>query len=149
MTVARDLISLYDIDDYQWLEETIELLKLGRLDELDIEHLIEELEALARKDRAKVKSLLRQIIIHILLLQYWSQEYDRNSNHWRSELRNFRDQLVDLLTTNLQNHLNDNLDISYQKAVKFVLDKTGDRVQDLPDRCPYTLEELLDSDWLP
>ncbi|MGK7928742.1 MAG: DUF29 domain-containing protein [Spirulina sp.] len=149
MTVARDLISLYDIDDYQWLEETIELLKLGRLDELDIEHLIEELEALAKKDRATVKSLLRQIIIHILLLQYWSEEYDRNSNHWRSELINFRDQLEDLLTTNLTKYLSENLEISYQKAVKYVYNKTDNRVRDLPEQCPYTLEELLDSDWLP
>ncbi len=41
-----DLKSLYEIDDHLWLKETIELLKESRFNELDLEHLIEELESL-------------------------------------------------------------------------------------------------------
>ena len=71
-TVTKnDLKKLYEIDDHLWLEETIKLLRENRLNGLDIENLIEELESLSRRDKAKVKSLLEQIIIHVLLLQYW------------------------------------------------------------------------------
>ena len=37
---------LYDADFVQWVDLTAELLKQGRLSELDIENLIEEVEGL-------------------------------------------------------------------------------------------------------
>ena len=47
MTVKSNLISLYENEYEQWLVETINLLKENRLNELDKEHLIEELEELS------------------------------------------------------------------------------------------------------
>lgn len=52
------LKELYEIDEHLWLEETIKLLKTNHLKELDLENLIEELENLGRRDKAKVASLL-------------------------------------------------------------------------------------------
>ena len=84
ITVTQNqLRKLYEIDDYLWLEETIKLLKTKDLDNLDLDNLIEELESLRRNELNKVRSLLRQIIIHILLLEYWQEEYDRNYRHWQ------------------------------------------------------------------
>ena len=54
---------LYQEDESLWLTEMVKLLRENRLEELDIEHLIEELEALGKRDRNRVESLLRQIII--------------------------------------------------------------------------------------
>ena len=45
---------------------------------LDLENLIEEFETLAKIDNHQVKSLLEQVIRHLLLLQFWTQEYDKN-----------------------------------------------------------------------
>jgi hypothetical protein len=148
MTVTTNLKQLYETDEHLWLLETIELLKQKRLDELDIENLIEELQSLAKRDQHKVKSLLEQIIRHLLLLQYWTQEYDRNKNHWRSEVRSFRVQLRDRLTTNLYNYLDSGLGITYQDALGYVREKTGFTVN-FPQECPYTLGQLLDSEYPP
>ena len=41
-------MSIYHHDFYTWTHEQAALLKEGRLDELDIEHLIEELEDLVQ-----------------------------------------------------------------------------------------------------
>ncbi|WP_430794743.1 DUF29 family protein [Trichormus azollae] len=41
---------------------------------------------MGRNDLNKVRSLLRQIIIHILLLGYWHQEYARNCSYWEEEI---------------------------------------------------------------
>lgn len=57
MTVRSKLKSLYEIDNEQWLEQTINLLKNNRLEELDVEHLIEELEDLSRRDKKIVRCL--------------------------------------------------------------------------------------------
>ena len=69
-TWLNQLQFLYEQDEHLWLTETIKLLKENRLAELDIQHLIEELEALSKRDKNRVESFLRQIIIHLLLWQY-------------------------------------------------------------------------------
>ena len=66
MTITTNLKQLYETDDNLWLEETIELLKQKQFHQLDLENLIEELISLGKRDLAKAKSLVRQIIIHIL-----------------------------------------------------------------------------------
>ena len=144
-----DLKKLYEIDEHLWLEETIKVLKANRLDELDLDNLIEELQSLGKRDKNKVESLLRQVIIHLLLLQYWTQEYNCNAQHWRGEIATFRVQLNRLLTTNLKNYLLDNLEDIYQDAVFIVSQKTGFNLNIFPNNCTYSLEQLLDKNWLP
>ncbi|MDJ0731249.1 MAG: DUF29 domain-containing protein [Crocosphaera sp.] len=146
-TKTHNLQRLYEIDDYLWIEETVKLLKEKKFDELDLENLIEELEDLGSEKRYKVESLLKQIIRHLLLLEYWDREYERNYRHWRSEVFNFRDQLNDRMTTNFYNYLEGNLAKIYQKARKYVQIKSG--LDTFPQDCPYTLKQLLDEDWLP
>lgn len=148
MTKIIDLSSLYETDNEQWFAQTIEFLKERRLEELDFEHLIEELEAVVRRDRLTVESFLEQIIRHLLLLQYWEKEYDYNANHWQAEIMIFRTQLNEYLTQNLRKHLQENQSKVYQKALKYVRKKTGMTI-DLPEYCPYDFEQLLDQDWLP
>jgi hypothetical protein len=148
MTVRSNLTSLYEIDNEQWLEQTINLLKQNRLEELDKEHLIEELEQLSRRDKKSAERLLELIIRHLLLLQYWTREYEYNSNHWKAEIMSFRTQLNEDLTQNLRNHLRVNQAKAYEKALKYVRQKTGYDIL-FPEDCPYTLEQLLAPDWLP
>nr|NCS12592.1 DUF29 domain-containing protein [Microcystis aeruginosa G13-09] len=62
---GENLPLLYKIDQHFWLEETIKLLQENRLDELDVIHLIEELESLSKRDKNRVSSLLEQVIRHL------------------------------------------------------------------------------------
>ncbi len=148
MTQTSDLYSLYEVDNEKWLEETLKLLKEKRLENLDLEHLIEELEELGRRDKKTVERFLEQIIRHLLLLQYWSSEYEYNSNHCQAEMMSFRTQLNEDLNQNLRNHLEVNQAKIYEKALKYVKQKTGYNIP-FPEECPYILEQLLDINWLP
>lgn len=143
-----DLKTLYETDDFEWLESTIELLKNRQFNALDLENLIEELEDLGSEKRNAVVSLLEQIIRHLLLLQYWTSERERNQNGWRAEIVNFRTQIERRLTTNLRNYLQENLNSIYKDALLYVKEKTGYSVE-FPKECPYTLEQLLDLNWYP
>ena len=143
------LKEIYNIDEYLWLEETIKILRKNRLEDLDLENLIEELESLIKRDFNKVKSILRQITIHLLLLAYWPEEYEINHRHWKSEITAFRAELSDSLTTTLENKLNQNLASIYQTALKIVLQKTGLSKDTIPENCPYSFEQLLDDNWYP
>ncbi len=140
---------LYEQDEHLWLTETIKLLKENRLAELDIQHLIEELEALSKRDKNRVESFLRQIIIHLLLWQYWSEEFELNHRHWQGEIANFRIQLNRYLSTNLEKYLLDNQEIIYQDAVFIVGQKTEISPHNFPLNCPYSLGQILDRHWLP
>lgn len=105
MMTLTNLKQLYEVDDVQWLEETIELLKKQQFQQLDWENLIEELEDLGKEKKNAVASLLEPAIRHLLLLQYWTSELDYNQVHWQEEIYNFRIQLKRRLTTNLRNYL--------------------------------------------
>ena len=50
--------SLYEQDFSLWLEEQAALLREGRFDELDLVNLVEEIEAIARKDKKAIRSIL-------------------------------------------------------------------------------------------
>lgn len=148
MLSVSGLKTLYEIDDSQWLEITIELLKNRQFKDLDLENLIEELEDLGKEKKNAVASLLEQIIRHLLLLQYWESESEYNAVHWQGEIYNFRIQLKRKLTTNLRNYLDDELNSIYKDALGFVKIKTQNSVK-FPAECLYSIDQLLDIEWLP
>lgn len=148
MIEVNELKQLYDVDDDQWLEQTINLLKNHQFQQLDLDNLIEELEDLGREKKNAVASLLDQIIRHLLLLQYWTTEAEYNAVHWQEEIYNFRTQLRRKITTNLRKYLEDELTSIYQDALGFVKIKTTNLVT-FPTECPYSQEQLLDRSWLP
>ena len=119
-----NLKELYENEYDRWLSEMIKLLKNRDLEKLDYDNLIEELETLGRSEKNAVKSLLLQIIVHLLLYQFWQSEKERNANHWAGEIITFRVQLEDKLTTNLHNYLADELAKIYQNALLIVQKKT-------------------------
>ncbi|MEB3146248.1 MAG: DUF29 domain-containing protein [Cylindrospermopsis raciborskii 1523720] len=143
---SENLHLLYEIDENLWLEKTIVLLKEKRFYDLDLQHLVEELEALSKRDKNAVASLLEQIIRHLLLLQYWHEESEINRNHWQTEIVGFRNQLERLLTTNLHNYLYTELEKIYQGAFRYVRQKTRFEVS-FPQDCPYSLEQLLNQSY--
>jgi hypothetical protein len=147
--ICRDLKQLYETDYLAWYETTLEIVKSRRLDELDLESLSEVLQNLVRDTKRSGESYLKQIIIHLLMIQYWASERDYNYRHWAGEIVNFRDELATDMTTNLRQYLRSNLDKVYQRSVKYIVIITGLRKRIFPEQCPYTLEQLIDSDWIP
>ncbi|MEO1669988.1 MAG: DUF29 domain-containing protein [Cyanobacteria bacterium J06631_2] len=135
----------YDIDhDYDlWLQEQADKLKSHAFADLDLDNLVEELESLVREEKSAVESFTYQIILHLLLINYWTTESERNRNHWRAEINGFQYQLQNKLSTNLNNHLVNNLDKIYLKAKRGAGLKIGLGTEIFPGTCPYTLEEIL------
>ena len=148
MLGVHQLKQLYELDDSQWLGETISLLRNHQFQQLDLEHLIEELEDLGKEKKNAVASLLEQVIRHLLLLQHWTKETEYNTINWQEEIYNFRTQLRRKMTANLRNYLEEELNYIYEDALGFVKIKTANTVI-FPSQCPYSLEQLLDRDWLP
>ncbi|MDJ0542615.1 MAG: DUF29 domain-containing protein [Microcystis sp. M53603_WE2] len=141
---------LYEQDYLAWLEETAKQLRQRRTDVLDWEHLEEEIEALGNEQRHKVDSYLLQLLIHLLLYQYWPEERERCARGWQDEIANFRVELELLLESKtLYNYFLTRIAVIYPKAVKRVRQKSQLPAAIFAESCPYSPEQILDSDFLP
>jgi hypothetical protein len=141
---------LYEQDYLAWLEETAKQLRQRRTDVLDWEHLEEEIEALGNEQRHKVDSYLLKLLIHLLLYQYWPEERERCARGWQDEIGNFRVELELLLESKtLYNYFLTRIAVIYPKAVKRVRQKSQLPAAIFAESCPYSPEQILDSDFLP
>jgi hypothetical protein len=82
MTLSQPVMG-YDQDFNLWIEQTVLLLKAGRFDQLDIEHLVDELESMSRRDKREIISRLSAILLHLLK---WHFQPDHRSASWRSSI---------------------------------------------------------------
>ena len=83
-----DRLSLYDRDQYLWLEEAIAKLRVQDFQGLDLVHLIEELEIVAGRDRAEIESRLGVLLAHLLKRLYVQSDYDYRG--WEITIREQR-----------------------------------------------------------
>jgi hypothetical protein len=142
--------ALYEDDFYLWVERQADLLRKGRFRDLDLAHLIEEVDDLGAHLRNAVTSRTREIILHLLKLQYSPAVEPRGG--WRESVGKQRDDLELELTPSLRRHLAAELEDVYQKARRRAVDDLAqDRVKadQLPTSCPYTFEQIIDSVWRP
>ncbi|MDB9310029.1 DUF29 domain-containing protein [Aphanizomenon sp. CS-733/32] len=104
-------------DQYLWLEETILKLKARDFHSLDVEHLIEEMEILASRDRAEVESRLIVLWVHLLKRIYVNSEYDHRG--WEVTIREQRRQLRIILkqSPSLKRYFTAVLDQAWEEAL--------------------------------
>src|SRR6476659_2793610 len=137
---------LYEQDETAWLEAMSELIRLGRLDEIDYPNLAEYLADMARRDRREVESQLTVLITHALK---WTHQSDHRSGSWRGTIIEQRQELEGLVSRGvLRNHAQAVLAEVYRKGIERAAAETGLPVDTFPVACPYTLSQLLSADLL-
>ena len=142
------LKSEYERDFYSWIHQNIDLLKQGKLADIDIDILIDELESMAKRDRRELTSRLMILIAHLLK---WQFQPENQSGSWRGSIREQRIQLIEQLeeSPSLRNNLDESVVKAYPKALALAIDETGLSSKKFPPKCPYTLEQLLDENFYP
>jgi hypothetical protein len=143
--------SLYNQDFYLWIEQTVQALKNRDLNSLDWENLIEEVEGMGRSEKRELKSRLLVVIEHLLKIMFWESEKSQTLRSWRNTVLEQRYQLELLLedSPSLRPMLQDSFADSYDKARLQTLRKYSLPETLLPTDPPFSLEQVLDSDFLP
>ncbi len=143
--------SAHETDFLRWTEEQAALLRTGRLAELDVANLLEEIEDMGREQKVAVQSLIRMILVHLLKLEHSPAHAPRAK--WTEEVLELRAQAESRLedTPSLATDAPGLFRKAWPQARR-IADRAfaayGESVK-LPEQCPYSLEQVLDSDFLP
>lgn len=138
----------YQKDFYGWTQEQAALLKTGRLNELDIVNLLEEVETMGRSEKRELDSRLTVLLVHLLK---WHHQPVRRGKSWQLTIEGQRDNCIDVLNDNpsLKSHLNTLCDRAYSKARTLAAKKTGLDKSIFPSTCSWTLAQILDNEFYP
>ena len=136
----------YEDDLVLWAEEQTALLRAGETAGLDLENLAEEIESVGSSERHEMRSRLKLIVQHLLK---WRFQPELQSRSRRTTIRVQRRDLHERLGTSpsLRRLLPDALVRCYPSAREDAAEESG--LLRLPDECPFTLEQVMDLDWLP
>jgi len=138
----------YEQDFYAWTRRTAELLRAGRFETADIEHVAEEIEDMGRRDLRELNRRAQVLIAHLLK---WQLQPARRTRSWRATIATQRLELEGLLSQSpsLRRKLVEALAANYRGAVKRALTESGLPEDRVPTTCPYRVEDVLDEDFLP
>src|SRR5919202_6902969 len=89
--------SLYESDFYSWALEQGALLREGRFAELDLENLIDEVEALARGEARELRHRYETLLAHLLK---WEFQPERRSPSWEVTIGRERGDVAEHLDEN-------------------------------------------------
>jgi hypothetical protein len=124
--------SLYEQDYCLWLEQTIQQLQTGELNQLDIIALIEELQDMGNSEKNALESNLRILLMHLLKYRY---QPHKRSNSWLFTIREHRKRLLKAFkkSPSLKRYYETVFAECYQDGRELASDETGLSLKVFPD----------------
>lgn len=138
----------YEEDFYGWVSASIMLLKQKRFDEMDIDHLIEELEDMGNNKKHALVSRLAQLIFHLLK---WQHQPDFRGRSWEASIQEQRRKVKQLLLENqsLKHLLARFLVDAYVDSILLIKKETPIDLKLFPQECPYTFDQITNDEFYP
>jgi hypothetical protein len=148
MTAVRDIATTpnpspsYDEDYAAWIEAQVALLRAGRLSELDLDNIAEELGDLGRSDVRSLRSAMANVLLHMLK---WDHQPERRSRSWIVSIGVGRGTISDLLgdSPSLRPRLASLIAEAYARARGLAADETGLDRSTFPEACIYSLDDIM------
>jgi len=139
---------LYDADYHLWAMRQAALLRDGRLAELDLANLAEEIGDLGRSQKNEIRSRFRVLLTHLLKWRY--QPAERRSS-WKGAIVEQRIQLADLVADNpsLAGLAAEQMERLYRDARTKAAAETGMPEEAFPAEPPFTADQALRATFWP
>jgi hypothetical protein len=144
--LTRTASCLYDTDFHEWCITMAELLRAGRIDAVDIEHVAEEIEDLGKSQYRELDSRTTVLILHLLKERH---QADKHTRSWDQTIRDQRIEIRALLRYNpsLKRALAGAPARVYQDAVDKASNETGLSEDSFPRQCPFSPQEIFGSEF--
>jgi vacuolar-type H+-ATPase subunit C/Vma6 len=65
----------YEEDFYAWTAHNAKLLREGKLSEIDVEHIAEEIESMGKSEKRELLSRLAVLMAHLLKWKFHVKQY--------------------------------------------------------------------------
>jgi len=135
----------YHIDVAAWATQQADALRRHASNEIDWDNLAEEIEDLASRYRDEIESRLVVICEHLLKLAHLADPDPQRG--WRVTIIEQRRRIARIIRKNpsLHSHPSAALAEAYDDARAVV----AEYADDLPETCPWTITQVLDTDFWP
>lgn len=139
-------MTCYNTDFHAWAQEQAEFIRAGKFHQLDLENLAEEIESLGKQERRELRSRLEVLIGHLLK---WQFQPTGQGASWQATIKAQRRAIQRLIKENpsLKPYLSEAVVDSYDDALALAIRETG--LEQFPDDCPYSVEQITDESFLP
>jgi hypothetical protein len=140
---------LYERDILSWSEHQADLLRRlargERVNDVDWEHVVEEIEDVGLFELHSVESFLDLILVHVLKVH--GSPDSPSLGHWRSEIVAFQKNLGRRFAPSMRQRID--LEKLYSGALEQIeaADPGCVSSRRLPAACPFTLDQLLHDKW--
>ena len=138
----------YETDIIAWANQQAWLIRHKQFDLLDIEHLAEEIEDVGKSEQRELASRMAVLIAHLLKWQY---QAERRGSSWQRTIKEQRKAIAGHLKSvlSLKTKIADAewVAIIWSDAVTLAIKETG--LENFPETCPWTVDDILNQDWHP
>nr|WP_314418089.1 DUF29 domain-containing protein [uncultured Erwinia sp.] len=138
----------YDSDFYGWTQEQADLLRSGKLHQLDTRNLLEEIESMGNSERRELESRLEVLLQHLLKWQFQPSHQGRS---WQLTIAEQRRKILRRLARNpsLKNEFSVLMADAYGDAILSAARETGIDEKHFPLLCPWSGEQIIDPEFYP
>ncbi len=140
--------SEYDKDFYAWSLHNAALIREGRLSEVDLENVAEEIESMGKGNKRELINRLALLLSHLLK---WKFQSGRRGKSWELTIKEQRLKVQGLLeeSPSLKHELDKQLNDAYEIALLIAARETGLDEKIFPKSCPFSFKESLKKDFFP
>ena len=138
----------YEEDFYAWTAHNAKLLKEGKLSEIDVKNIAEEIESMGKSEKRELMNRLAVLIAHLLKWQY---QPGNRGNSWKYTIKEQRFRLTKLIeeSPSLKHELEKRIEEAYEDAYYLALSETGLDEDTFPKSCPFGLKQCLNQNFFP
>jgi len=132
-----------EADLYSWAVRQSELLRAGRLDEIDSAAIAEEIDDVGSEEFHRLEAALRVLMLHLLK---WDHQPDNRSRSWSLTIREQRKRVERRLrkSPSLKSRLDEAMDDAYEDARLEAASETDLPLKVFPKGRPYAFSELME-----
>jgi Domain of unknown function DUF29 len=138
----------HDDDFALWSAEQAALIRAGNFDRVDLENVAEEIESLGRSQKHEVRHWLTVLMTHLLK---WERQPEHRSRRWASAIRGQRHEIMRQIedSPSLRSFPAQVFAREYPWTGEKASEETTIYLENFPETCPYSVEQILDPGFLP
>ena len=140
----------YETDVVAWAKEQAGFVRAGRFDQLDLEHIADEIEDVGKSEQRELASRMAVLLAHLLK---WEHHPDRRGASWRATITTQRHLIKRRLdkTPSLQPMLTDPdwIDEMWADGREAASRETQIGFAIFPEICPWATSKVMDLDFFP